>query len=495
MIAPALLDAWVRTLTLQDHNTRVVVIATTLLGFAAGAIGSFTLLRRRALMGDALSHAMLPGIGIAFLIAPALGMQAKSLPVLLGGAVISGLIGTFAILLIRHQTRLKEDAALGIVLSVFFGAGLAILGLVQQSPGGHAAGLETFIYGKTASVTTYDAMWIAGVAAVTILIILLFAKELTLLCFDEGFAAARGFSVVLLDVLLMSSVVMVTVVGLQAVGLILMIALLVTPAAASRFWVNRIIPMLWLSSFIGAASCLGGSLLSAGVAELPSGATIVLTAAALFFLSLLFGTERGIVVRWLHRRSMRLKTDRQHVLRGLYEIVESYRTGNYTADSSCSFNPSDQYANGRIKPASDSNGVADVNDEVFVPVADLFSMRTWSKSRLKRELRRCQADGLIKLQQETVCLTPAGREAANRATREHRLWELYLITHADVAPSRVDHDAERIEHVLEPEMIAELELLLPESSARFQVPDCPHSQADLITGATSPENGHWRGVR
>lgn len=491
MIAAVLLDAWLRTLTLQDHNTRVVVIATTLLGFAAGAIGSFTLLRRRALMGDALSHAMLPGIGIAFLIAPALGMQAKSLPVLLGGAVISGLIGTFAILLIRHQTRLKEDAALGIVLSVFFGAGLAILGLVQQSPGGHAAGLESFIYGKTASVTTHDAMWIAGIAAVTILIILLFAKELTLLCFDDGFAAARGFSVVLLDILLMSSVVMVTVVGLQAVGLILMIALLVTPAAAARFWVNRLIPMLWLSSFIGAVACLGGSLLSAAVAELPSGATIVLTAAALFFLSLLLGTERGIVIRWLHRRSMRLKTDRQHVLRGLYEIVESHRIGSHTTDSPRRINPTDQPAQGRINRAAVDN----VNDEIFVPVSDLFSMRTWSKSRLKRELRRCQADGLIKLQQETLCLTPAGREAANRATREHRLWELYLITHADVAPSRVDHDAERIEHVLEPEMIAELELLLSESSARFQVPDCPHSQADLITGAASPENGHSRGVR
>ncbi|HBJ34154.1 MAG TPA: iron ABC transporter [Planctomycetaceae bacterium] len=484
-------DAWLRTLTLQDHNTRVVVIATTLLGFAAGAIGSFTLLRRRALMGDALSHAMLPGIGLAFLVAPALGLQAKSLPVLLGGAVASGLVGTFAILLIRHQTRLKEDAALGIVLSVFFGAGLAILGLVQQTPGGHAAGLESFIYGKTASVTTYDALWIAGTAAATILIVVLFAKELTLLCFDDSYARARGFSVVLLDILLMSSVVMVTVVGLQAVGLILMIALLVTPAAASRFWVNRIIPMLWLSAIIGAVSCLGGSLLSAGVAELPSGATIVLTAAALFFVSLLLGTERGILVRWIHRRSMRLKTDRQHVLRGLYEIVESYRFKNLATDSS---RPG-QSSKNQVSRSFDGEESAFANHESLVSIVDLFSMRTWSKLRLKRELKRCQADGLIKMQQETVCLTAAGREAANRATREHRLWELYLITHADVAPSRVDHGAERIEHVLEPEMIAELEQLLPASSTRSQVPDCPHSETDSIAGDALPQGLQSRGVR
>jgi len=418
----------------------------------------------------------LPGIGVAFLVAPTLGLQAKSLPVLLGGAIVSGLVGTLAILLIRHQTRLKEDAALGIVLSVFFGAGLAILGLVQQSSGGHAAGIESFIYGKTASVTTHDAMWIAAAAVVTIVIILLFAKELTLLCFDDSFAAARGFSVVLLDVLLMSSVVMVTVVGLQAVGLILMIALLVTPAAASRFWVNRIMPMLWLSSIIGAASCLGGSLLSAGVAELPSGATIVLTAATLFFLSLLLGKERGLVVRLLHRRSLRLRTDRQHVLRGMYELLESYRSRIATTNT-------------RQSTTSYSN------DQTQVSISDLFSKRTWSLSRLRRELKRCQADGLIKIQEGEVCLTPTGWEAANRATREHRLWELYLITHADVAPSRVDHDAERIEHVLEPEMIAELEQLLPASKTPLHVPDCPHSDAGLVVDAGSSGGLHSRGVQ
>lgn len=475
MIASVLFDAWLRTLTLQDHNTRVVVIATTLLGFAAGAIGSFTLLRRRALMGDALSHAMLPGIGIAFLIAPTFGLQAKSLPVLLGGAVVSGLLGTLAILLIRHQTRLKEDAALGIVLSVFFGAGLAILGLVQQTPGGHSAGLESFIYGKTASVTTHDALWIAGTAAVTILVVMLLLKELTLLCFDDGFAAARGFSVVLLDVVLMSSVVLVTVVGLQAVGLILMIALLVIPAAASRFWVNRIMPMLWLSAIIGAVSCLGGSLLSAGVADLPSGATIVLTASSLFFLSLLFGTQHGIVVRLIHRRSMRLKTDRQHVLRGLYEIVESYRFKNHATGSSLSGHSSTNQKSQSL----DYNNFVDTKDQTLVSIADLFSMRTWSTTRLRRGLKRCQSDGLITMQKGTICLTSAGWEAANRATREHRLWELYLITHADVAPARVDHDAERIEHVLEPEMIAELEQLLSAASTPLRVPDCPHSGIGL----------------
>lgn len=461
MITTLLAQALLRTILLQDHNTRVVVIATTLLGLAAGAIGSFTLLRRRALMGDALSHAMLPGIGIAFLVAPAMGLPAKSLPVLLGGAAASGLIGTMAILVIRHQTRLKEDAALGIVLSVFFGLGLAILGLVQQTSGGHAAGLESFIYGKTASITTADAHGIAATAVVTILAVVLLFKELTLLCFDEGYAASRGYSVVLLDVGLMASVVLITVVGLQAVGLILMIALLVIPAAAARFWTSRIYPMMILASALGAASCLSGSLISAAIPDLPSGATIVLAAASLFFLSLMLGPQRGVIFRVLHHRAMRRKTDRQHVLRGLYEIIEASRHDT---------------------PGVDSDGVDParvdydrVDDRLRVSTGDLLSMRSWSRQRLTKELRRCVADGLIHRHQDEVRLTDRGWEAAKRATREHRLWELYLITHADVAPGRVDHDAERIEHVLEPAMIAELEQLLPASQMSLLVPDCPHT--------------------
>jgi len=469
VIASQLADAWFRTIMLHDHNTRVVVIATSLLGLAAGAIGSFTLLRRRALMGDALSHAMLPGIGLAFLIAPALGLDAKSLPVLLGGAGVSGLVGTLAILVIRHQTRLKEDAALGIVLSVFFGAGLAILGLVQQTSGGHAAGLESFIYGKTASITTQDAVWIATTAVFTLFALVILLKELTLLCFDEGYAAARGFSVIALDIALMVSVVLITVVGLQAVGLILMIALLVIPASSSRFWTNRIGTMLWLSAVIGACSCLIGAIISATIADLPSGATIVLVAAGIFFFSMLFGTERGMAIRRFHRYAMNRKTDRQHVLRGLYEIIEAYPASSSQGAG--------RLSNGNSSDDESLGAPVNVDSDAGVSFTKLLALRSWSPTRLKNELRRCAANGLITRQNDTIRLTAAGWKAANQATREHRLWELYLITHADVAPGRVDRDAERIEHVLEPEMIAELEELLPLPTHCLLVPDCPHSAA------------------
>ncbi len=298
-----LAEAWTRTLLLQDHNTRVVVIATTALGIAAGVIGSFTLLRRRALMGDALSHAMLPGIGLAFLAAPLIGWSEKSLPVLLAGACASGIVGTGTILFLRRYVRLNEDAVLGIVLSVFFGAGLAILGLVQQTSGGHAAGLESFIYGKTASITTTDAIGIGVTAVLTITFVGCLFKELTLLCFDEGFAAAKRFSTLGLDIGLMGMVIVITVVGLQAVGLILMIALLVIPASAARFWTTHVATMAWLSAAIAAVSCLVGALISASVPDLPSGAMIVLVAAAMFVVSISLGPQSGIFTRLADRRA------------------------------------------------------------------------------------------------------------------------------------------------------------------------------------------------
>jgi manganese/zinc/iron transport system permease protein len=456
VIAAFVTIEWTRTLLLQDYNTRIVVLATTLLGLAAGAVGAFTLLRRRALMGDALSHAMLPGIGLAFLLAPMIGVDGKSLFVLLTGATLSGIVGTLAILFIRHQTKLQEDTALGIVLSVFFGAGLAILGLVQQASDGHAAGLESFILGKTASITAADALWIMASGAVAVAVLALGYKELKLLCFDEGYAAARGFPTLALDTALMGTVVIITVVGLQAVGLILMIALLVIPAATSQFWTNGLLQTTLLSSAVGGVSCMAGSLVSALIPEMPSGATIVLVAAGFFFISLLIGSKRGVLIRMMHRWVIERRTDRHHVLRGIYEILESQPTV-----ASVQFDPSPNAA----------------HPSLSIAAQDLLALRSWSASRMFREIRRCRADGLLKYVGGTIELTPIGWAEAKRLTREHRLWELYLIAHADVAPGRVDRDAERIEHVLEPDLVSRLERLLRQSGGDTDFPSSPHELA------------------
>lgn len=455
---------WLRVLTLRDYNTRVVVLGTMLLGLSAGIIGSFTLLRRRALMGDALSHATLPGVGLAFILAPALGIDGKSLPVLLCGAALSGLAGVSSILFVRNLTRLKEDAALGIVLSVYFGAGVALLSIVQQMSSGHAAGLEAFIYGKTASMVASDA-WLIGCAGGGCLVVtLLLFKELTLLCFDEAYAGSRGFPVTGLDIVLMALVVIVTIIGLQAVGLVLMIALLVIPAAAARFWTHNMQSMTLIAGGLGAGSGLLGAGMSAVFPRLPSGAMIVLVAGALFFFSMVAGPARGAAVRLWRRRALHVAVDRQHLLRGIYEYLE---------------------ARGLTRPESEicRHGVT---------FADLLIMRSWSSARLRRQIQRSTREGLVRTAADgCLILTAAGAAAAARLVREHRLWELYLITHAEIAASQVDRSADAIEHVLDPAMIRQLEVLLQQRQAAALVVRSPHPlpvQAPAAAAA-APQTG------
>ena len=435
-----------RVLFLQDYNTRVVILGTMLLGMAAGVVGCFTLLRRRALIGDALSHATLPGVGLAFLLAPALGLEAKSLPVLLCGAAISGAAGVAAILFIRNLPRMKEDAALGIVLSVFFGAGVALLSIVQQLPTGHSAGLESFIYGKTASMTSSDA-WLIGIAGVVSAgIPLLLFRQFQLLCFDEGFAASRGYPVVALDFLLMATVVLVTIIGLQAVGLILMVALLVIPAAAARFWTNRLDQMVIIAAIKGSVAGLIGSAISAIFPDIPSGAVIVLVCSMLFFVAMILGQESGVLIRVFRRRALRLAMDREHLLRGIFELCEEQPTAATQADR-----------------------------KLAVTVASLLNLRTWTPGQLARQIRRSITEGLLWSKADgAIELTGKGRAEAERLVHHHRLWELYLITHADVAASRVDQEADAVEHVLEPELIAQLEELLRKERFGREIPASPH---------------------
>ena len=442
---PELADIW-NVLFLRDYNTRLVVICTMLLGCACGLMGGFLLLRKRSLMGDTLSHATLPGVGLSFMLAVALGGDGKSLPILLAGAAITGVIGCAAVLFIREQTRIKDDAAMGIVLSVFFGAGVAILGVIQTMPEGSAAGLESFIYGKTASMVMSDFQILVLVTICVITCSLLLFKEFRLLCFDETFAAALGWPVKFLDILLLALITAVTVAGLQAVGLILIIAFLITPAAAARFWTNQLDRMLVLSALIGAASGWLGASLSAFIPRLPAGAVIVLVAALFFVVSMLIGTERGVMIRFLRQSQLKKRIGRQHLLRALYEILEG----------------------GRV--------TEELNIRT-VPFRQIRGRRTWSDTQLRDYIRRAYNDGLVEAPNkvDSILLTKTGLAEAAQVTRNHRLWEMYLIEYADVATSRVDRDADMVEHILGEKMVTRLEdKLQAYRSAGSLVPQSPH---------------------
>lgn len=435
-----------RVLTFQDYNTRVVIIGATLLGLAAGLVGTFLLLRKRALLSDTISHATLPGIAIAFIIMTLTLEDGKNLLGLITGASVFSVIGTTAVMVIQKYTRLKDDAALGIVLSVFFGFGIALMGIATRMSTGNAAGLSSFIYGKTASMLFFDAMLIAMAALGAIIFCVLFFKEFALICFDAEYGATQGWPVNRLDFLMMALVVVVTVIGLQAVGLILVVALLIIPAASARFWTYSLRNMLWLSGLFGALSGLFGSGFSALMANLPAGAVIVLTASAIFLFSMIFGSSRGILRLLSDRMRLKRRIMKENLLRDLYERHEI-----------------------EIQSQPTKQNVAELID-----VGDLIHQRAWSSRGLRRTIGRLRASKhIIEDTDRRIGFTKLGVAAAKEVVRKHRLWEAYLISHADVATGMVDLSADRIEHVLDEEIIRQLEALFPHVSPK-ELPHSPH---------------------
>lgn len=444
-----------RTVLLRDHNTRTVFAGVTTLGAAAGIVGTFLLLRKRSLLSDTVSHSTMPGIATAFIVAESLGANGRSLPVLLGGAVGSGILGMLSVAMIRRGTRLKDDAALAIVLSVFFGLGMALLVIVQQMPSGNVAGLSQFIYGKAASMTTGDAAFILAASLFVAAVCGALFKELKLLCFDADFARAQGWPVLALDLALMTLVVGVTVIGLQAVGLLLVVALLIIPPAAARFWTHRLGLTAALATAIGAASGLAGVTISALFPRLPAGAVVVLTATFAFAASFIFGAERGWIVRWRRRVAVARRVRRQHLLRAAYQWCE---------------NQPDAHERG--------SGLLDRD----LPWEAIAASNHWTPSHAARLRRQGTAEGLITpgAGHGSLRLTPQGRLEARRATRNHRLWETYLLQYADVAPQHLHHNADQIEHVVDPVVVNELEELLADRYGALSVPAEPGPEARTL---------------
>jgi manganese/zinc/iron transport system permease protein len=274
-----------------SHTVLIVSAGVSILGACSGMVGCYATLRRRALTGDALAHAALPGLCVAFLVT-----EQRSLPVLLVGALLSGLLGVAVISFLRRWTRIKEDAAIGIVLSVFFGAGIVLLRLIQnRANGGGRAGLDSFIFGKTAAITEQDVRLITAVSMVCLLAVMALYKEFKLISFDSDFARTQGWPVLLLDLFLMGLFAVVVVVGLPAVGVVMMAALLILPSVTARFWSDRLGVNLVLSAGFGFVTGLVGVWLSDLSPALPAGPIIVLVGAAFFVVSALLSPHRGLL--------------------------------------------------------------------------------------------------------------------------------------------------------------------------------------------------------
>ncbi len=290
----------------------IVAVGAALLGTVSGALGTYAVLRRQSLLGDAISHAALPGIAIAFLLT---GSKAPLILVL--GAAIAGWLGTLLIMSVVRLTRIKYDSVLGIVLSTFFGFGLVLHTLIQRTGNANQAGLDTFLFGQAATILERDVWTIGILGGVAIIITFVFWKELKLLVFDEGFAASLGFSTRALDILLTSLLVIAIVLGLQAVGAVLMSAMLVAPAVAARQWTNRLSVMMLLAGGFGALAGVSGTIISSSATRIPTGPTIVLCATVVVGFSIVFAANRGLL--WDRMRQQRNRRNLKMEMDGLFK--------------------------------------------------------------------------------------------------------------------------------------------------------------------------------
>lgn len=280
----------------SNYTLQIVFCGSLIIGLTAGCLGSFAVLRQQSLLGDAVSHATLPGVCLAFLLT-----QSKHPLVILVGAGLAGWIGTLLILLITKNTRIKKDSALGLILSVFFGLGLVFLTIIQKLPTATKAGLDHFLFGSASTLLKDDIQIMLQLSAVIFIILLFLWKEFKVIVFDPDYAASIGLRVNFLDILLTTLIVMAIVIGLQTVGVVLMSALLVAPAAAARQWTDKLEVMIVLSGLFGALAGVAGALTSSMVAHLPTGPTIVVYISVIVFVSLIFAPNRGLL--WDYLRS------------------------------------------------------------------------------------------------------------------------------------------------------------------------------------------------
>lgn len=304
-----------RSVFVDNYPLRIVTLGCGALGLVSGALGTFAVLRKQSLLGDAISHAALPGVALAFLLT-----HSKE-PLLLGAAA-AGWLGTLWVMAIVRTTRIKYDSALALMLSVFFGVGLMLVTYIQKRvQTASQAGLMNFMFGQAATLLWDDVVVIALLGGLALTIMLVFWKEFKLLSFDPDFGASLGFPIRLLDVLLTSLLVIAIVTGLQAVGAVLMSALIVAPAVAARQWTDRLGVMVLLSAFFGALAGVSGGLLSSSQrVSIPTGPTITLCASALVLLSLLFAPNRGLLWNWAYEMRNRRRLHLEAVLEDLYEL-------------------------------------------------------------------------------------------------------------------------------------------------------------------------------
>ena len=406
-----------RFFTFRDPSLRYALIGAILLGINCGLLGGFLVVRKMALVGDALSHAVLPGVVLGFL-----WNMSKDPVAIFVGATLAGLAGAVAVNLIKQTTLLKEDTALGLVLAAFFAVGMVLLTMLQHLETGNKSGIDKYLFGQAAAISAEDVKLMSIVTGLSVLAIGIFYKEFLVTSFDPGFARATGFPVQLFHYALMLLLAFSVVIALQAVGVVLVSAMLITPAAAAYMLTDRMHRLLFIAAAFGVFAGASGAFFSFMRPNLPTGPFMVLGASLVFVLAFLFGPKHGVLVKWWMRRSRARRIQRENALKSIYHVLE----------------------------AREFHGEG-------VSFKELAERRRETIEEARSQGGQLQAHGLATLDEQTLYLTPEGWQRALGIVRNHRLWELYLTNAAQIAADHVHEDAEKIEHVLGEDVVRELE--------------------------------------
>lgn len=399
--------------TFQDPSILWVVLGITLLGVGSAYVGTFSFLDKKALLGDAISHAVLPGICLGFILA-----GEKNPIYIVTGAFLSGGLATFLSSWLKKNTKLSEDSIIATILSVFFGVGIVMLTALQKSGNPEIAGLNTFIFGNAIGISESDLMIYAGLSLTIILVLSLLLKEFRLMVFDPSFGKAIGFPISGIRFLFNVLMILAVVIGIQAIGVVLMAALLITPGAAARFWTDRLNPLLILAASFSIISGILGTYISFVIPQMPTGPWVVVFLSLFALISFLFSPKSGLVFRFFARRKYLQKTHRDHLLKALYKALEDQR------DS--------------------------------LSIEEIYDLYPFQFNQIKASIENLKQFNFITQNQEFISLTSKGKTEAMRIVRLHRLWELYLNESMNIAPDHVHDSAEQMEHLLTPE----LEMLL-----------------------------------
>lgn len=375
-------------------------------------IGVFGFLRKRSLLADVVAHAVLPGIALAFMISG----SRSTLPLLVGGA-LSGALAAWLVDVVVDHSKLKPDAAIALNTSVFFGVGITLLTRIQHSGVGNQAGLDRFLFGKAASMQQSEVALYALILLIMVLMVGFFYRGFKLIAFDESYARSLGYPVGFLKLLLMFLTVLIVTAGVQSVGVVLMTALLVSPAAIGRFLSPGLKGMLFFALLSGIIAGATGAWISYQRPAMPTGPWIVVSLSTMALFSFVFAPRKGLLSRMKLQRQNQRRIHAENLIKSIFPLIES--------------SPRD----------------------LVMSEKEWLERSGLSRSDFQIAIRKAlKANWIERAGKGTYAVLETGRTASRSIVRKHRLWELYLNKYLHLDSSHVHDNAEGIEHVITPEI-------------------------------------------